>query len=204
MICCAPYAEVFGPICEAASVNLTCADGQVVDVVHAEYSAAPSGACGGPVLGDSCRADVTVEVSAIWAPRGVAQLLLQAGLYCNNEVECRLIAENSVLGGDPCSGSVKQLEGSYQCVDCKLASSLLDRSHVPRLLFVSALFRSGGLRRSPCDAGLSRWHEDQDRRGGVHVCLSSPNIWTNVLGRTVATAVVPCWSLRVLLSLTPR
>lgn len=92
----APY---FRRICEGKSTTLDCGSG-VIDIISASYGRTQQGLCGRNDGSTNCHAGTSMRV---------------ARFECQQQHSCVLYAKNSAFG-DPCKGTKKYLQVTYQCV----------------------------------------------------------------------------------------
>ncbi|XP_078574026.1 L-rhamnose-binding lectin ELEL-1-like [Branchiostoma floridae x Branchiostoma japonicum] len=91
-------------VCEHQTLSLTCIPGLTVQVSHALYGRTQHGLCAGPVYTTNCRSP-----SSLSTVRN----------YCQGRRTCSVPASNGVFG-DPCVGTFKYLEVTFQCIGREL------------------------------------------------------------------------------------
>ncbi|KAL5010570.1 hypothetical protein ScPMuIL_012875 [Solemya velum] len=89
-------------ICEHDSVTVTCPDGEMIDILSANYGRTEFETCP-----HSARSDLQC-VSGSAVTENVRS--------CNNRNSCTLTASNGIFG-DPCHGTFKYLNVTYDCLD---------------------------------------------------------------------------------------
>ena len=88
-------------VCEGKEETISCLDGQVIDIVSANYGRTSQGVCvDGNMKNLNCRSDILQKVQK----------------SCRERRICRLRANNAVYG-EPCEGTSKYLEVAYVCVN---------------------------------------------------------------------------------------
>ncbi|XP_020611808.1 rhamnose-binding lectin-like isoform X2 [Orbicella faveolata] len=88
----------FRRICEGKSLTINCG-ARVIDILSASYGRTQQGLCGRKG-NTNCRAGTSMRV---------------ARFECQQQHRCVLYAKNSAFG-DPCKGTAKYLQVTYQCV----------------------------------------------------------------------------------------
>eukprot|EP00058_Branchiostoma_floridae_P010640 XP_002596128.1 hypothetical protein BRAFLDRAFT_66146 [Branchiostoma floridae] len=89
-------------LCERYQFDLNCNDGEVIDIIDANYGRTSQTICAdSPISVTNCVLPTTVDVV-----RGI----------CDGQQTCTLQATNAVFG-DPCQGTYKYLEVTYRCVN---------------------------------------------------------------------------------------
>ncbi|XP_078579734.1 lymphocyte antigen 75-like isoform X1 [Branchiostoma floridae x Branchiostoma japonicum] len=89
-------------LCERYQFDLNCNDGEVIDIIDANYGRTSQTICAdSPISVTDCVLSTSVDVV-----RGI----------CDGQQTCTLQATNAVFG-DPCSGTYKYLEVTYRCVN---------------------------------------------------------------------------------------
>ena len=95
---------VFSPgltkVCEHNDLNIQCGKGKVITVTAANYGRTSNNPnCGGPIKTTSCNS---------------SGALSKVSSECSGKQNCMIKASNSVFG-DPCVGTKKYLEVTYEC-----------------------------------------------------------------------------------------
>ncbi|XP_078667374.1 L-rhamnose-binding lectin CSL3-like [Branchiostoma floridae x Branchiostoma belcheri] len=83
-----------------APLSLSCSSG-MIHIMAALYGRKQTGICSGPVLTTNCESSTSLST---------------VKSKCEGHSSCSVQASNSLFG-DPCHGTVKYLEVTYQCVD---------------------------------------------------------------------------------------
>jgi len=93
--------------CENESISISCESGFLINVLSANYGRTERQSC--PISGNAGASSNTdcVATGSFSLVRGV----------CHGKQTCTGSATNSLFGGDPCAGTAKYLNVSYECVN---------------------------------------------------------------------------------------
>ena len=98
---------------EKSYVNISCSDGQLINVVEAIYGRLQTDICSSQDFDKACSASGLSVVSdrLLNEKEGLNK---KSALRCNSQQSCSIQASNGNFG-DPCGGTVKQLFVRYTC-----------------------------------------------------------------------------------------